>query len=188
MKQPGNDILMQIAPDEPDDKWPILQMAAVWAVEHAKEYIYIQTPYFVPPEPLILALKTAALKGTDVRLMLPQKPDSVYMGPANRSYYKECLEAGIRIYEWTGTFIHSKTIVADDYLSVIGSANMDFRSLEINYEVNSYIYSKDIALANKAIFFRDMKQCREITLRQWKQRPLHSKLGQSIMQLFAPIL
>ena len=188
MKQPGNDILMQIAPDEPDDKWPILQMAAVWAVEHAKDYIYIQTPYFVPPEPLILALKTAALKGTDVRLMLPQKPDSVYMGPANRSYYKECLEAGIRIYEWTGTFIHSKTIVADDYLSVIGSANMDFRSLEINYEVNSYIYSKDIALANKAIFFRDMKQCREITLRQWKQRPLHSKLGQSIMQLFAPIL
>lgn len=185
---PGNDILMQIVPDEPDDKWPILQMAAVWAVENAKDYIYIQTPYFVPPEPLLLALKTAALKGTDVRLMLPQRPDAVYMGPANRSYYKECLEAGIRIYEWTGTFIHSKTIVSDDYLSVIGSANMDFRSLEINYEVNSYIYSKDIALANKAIFFRDMEQCREITLHKWKNRPWYSKLGQSIMQLFAPIL
>lgn len=187
-KFPGNDILMQIVPDEPDDKWPILQMATVWAVEHAKDYIYIQTPYFVPPESLLMALKTAALKGTDVRLMLPQKPDSVYMGPANRSYYNECLEAGIRIYEWTGTFIHSKTIVSDDYLSVIGSANMDFRSLEINYEVNSYIYSKDIALANKSIFMRDMQQCREITLRQWKSRPWYSKLGQSIMQLFAPLL
>ena len=186
--RPGNDILMQIAPDEPDDKWPILQMATVWAVEHARDYIYIQTPYFVPPEPLLLALKSAALKGTDVRLMLPQKPDSIYMGPANRSYYKECLEAGIRIYEWTGTFIHSKTIVSDDYLSVIGSANMDFRSLEINYEVNSYIYSKDIALANKAIFEKDLGQCREITLHRWKRRPWYSRIGQHVMQLFSPIL
>ena len=120
--------------------------------------------------------------------MLPQKPDSIYMGPANRAYYRECLEAGIRIYEWTGTFIHSKTIVSDDYLSVIGSANMDFRSLEINYEVNSFIYSKDIALANKAIFFRDMEKCREVTLRRWNRRPWYSKIGQHIMQIFAPLL
>ena len=187
-KRAGNDILMQIVPDEPADRWPILQMGTVWTVEHSRSYIYIQTPYFVPPEPLLMALKTAALKGTDVRLMLPQKPDSIYMGPANRAYYKECLEAGIRIYEWTGTFIHSKTIVSDDYLSVIGSANMDFRSLEINYEVNSFIYSKDIALANKAIFFKDMEKCREVTLRQWNQRPWYSKMGQHIMQLFAPLL
>ena len=187
-KQLGNDLLMQIVPDEPGDNWPILQMGTVWTVEHARDYIYIQTPYFVPPEPLLLALKSAALKGTDVRLMVPQKPDSVYMGPANRSYYHECLEAGIKIYEWTGTFIHSKTIVSDDYLSVIGSANMDFRSLEINYEVNSYIYSKDVALANRAIFMRDMKLCREITLNRWRKRPWYSKLGQSVMQLFAPIL
>lgn len=187
-KRAGNDILMQIVPDEPADRWPILQMGTVWTVEHSRSYIYIQTPYFVPPEPLLMALKTAALKGTDVRLMLPQKPDSIYMGPANRAYYKECLEAGIRIYEWTGTFIHSKTIVSDDYLSVIGSANMDFRSLEINYEVNSFIYSKDIALANKAIFFKDMEKCMEVTLRQWNQRPWYSKMGQHIMQLFAPLL
>ena len=163
-------------------------MGTVWTVEHAKDYLYIQTPYFVPPEPLLMALKSAALKGTDVRLMLPMKPDSFYMGPANRAYYKECLEAGIKIYEWTGTFIHSKTIVSDDYLSVIGSANMDFRSLEINYEVNSFIFSKDIALANKAIFFRDMEKCREVTLRSWLRRPWYSKLGQSVMQLFAPLL
>lgn len=187
-KRPGNDILMQIVPDQPDDKWPILQMGTVWTVGHAKDYIYIQTPYFVPPEPLLMALKSAALRGTDVRLMLPQKPDSIYMGPANRAYYRECLEAGIRIYEWTGTFIHSKTIVSDDYLSVIGSANMDFRSLEINYEVNSFIYSKDIALANKAIFFRDMEKCREVTLSRWNRRPWYSKIGQHIMQIFAPLL
>lgn len=187
-KRPGNDILVQIVPDEPDDRWPVLQMGTVWTVEHAKDYLYIQTPYFVPPEPLLMALKSAALKGTDVRLMLPMKPDSFYMGPANRAYYKECLEAGIKIYEWTGTFIHSKTIVSDDYLSVIGSANMDFRSLEINYEVNSFIFSKDIALANKAIFFRDMEKCREVTLRSWLRRPWYSKLGQSVMQLFAPLL
>ncbi len=180
--------LVQIVPDEPDDKWPIIHMGAVWAVQHSSRYVYIQTPYFVPPEPLMQALKAAALKGTDVRIMMPQVSDSFYMDPANKSHYQECLDAGIRIYEKTGSFIHSKTIVSDDYLSIVGSANMDFRSLELNYEINAYIYDRDTALENRDIFLKDLENCCEILPEQWKARPWYKKLWETVMRLFAPLL
>ena len=175
-------------PDEPDNQWPVIQMGTVWAVQHTKEYIYIQTPYFVPPEPLLQALKSAALKGADVRIMMPKKADLCYMGPANRSYYTECLEAGIKIYEKTGNFIHSKTLVSDDYLSILGSANMDYRSFELNYEINTYIFDSLVAKENKAIFLKDMETCDEVTLERWRRIPWYRKILQPIIRLFAPLL
>ncbi|MCI1785352.1 MAG: phospholipase D-like domain-containing protein [Bacteroidales bacterium] len=187
-KLAGNDKLIQIVPDEPDSQWPIIQMGAVWAVQHAKKYIYIQTPYFVPPDPILSALKSAALSGTDVRIMLPKKADLFFMGPANKSYFSECLEAGIKIYERSGRFIHSKTFVSDDYLSEIGSANMDFRSFTIDYELNAYIYDENTAIVNKAIFMKDMEACTEITLSSWEKRPWYKKLLQRLLRLFAPLL
>lgn len=180
--------LVQIIPDEPDREFPILHMGAVWTAHHAQRYLYIQTPYFVPPEPLLLALKSAALKGCDVRLMLPAKADLFFMDPANKSFYKECLEAGIRIFEKCGKFIHAKTLVSDDYLSIIGSANMDCRSLELSYEINSYIYNEEIAKENKRIFLEDLKECREIDRKEWRNRPWHQKMLQAVMRLFAPLL
>ena len=183
-----DDRLVQIVPDEPDSRWPVLHMGAVWTVQHASDYLYIQTPYFVPPEPLLHALKTTALKGTDVRIMLPAKADLFFMGPANRAYFQECLEAGIKIYEKTGSFIHSKTIVADDYLSVIGSANMDYRSLELNYEINTYIYDSNMAVMNREIFLKDQEECRQIFLKDWIRRPWYRKAAQTIMKLFSPLL
>lgn len=183
-----NDTLVQIIPDEPDRQWPMLHMGAVWTAQHATRYLYVQTPYFVPPEPLSLALKSAALKGCDVRVMIPAKADLFFMDPANKSYYQEYLEAGIRVFEKGGNFIHSKTLIADDYLSIIGSANMDYRSMELNYEINAYIYSEAITLKNKQIFLEDLKECREITLEEWKKRPLYQKALQAVMRLFAPLL
>lgn len=182
------DRLVQIVPDEPDYQWPVLHMGAVWTAQHASKYLYIQTPYFVPPEPLLLALKSTALKGVDVRIMIPAKADLFFMGPANRSYFKECLEAGIKIYEKTGRFIHSKTIVSDDYLSIIGSANMDYRSLELNYEINTYIYDENMATINREIFLKDQEQCRQIVLEEWNRRPWYRKTIQAIMKLFSPLL
>jgi len=183
-----NDRLVQIVPDEPDSQWPVLHMGAVWAVQHTKEYIYIQTPYFVPPEPLLQALQAAALKGADVRIMMPEKADLFYMGPANRAYYKECLESGIKIYEKTGNFIHAKTLVSDNYLSILGSANMDYRSLELNYEVNAYIYDENMAIQNREIFLKDLEECREIRLGEWERRPWYQKAVQAVMKLFSPLL
>ena len=180
--------LIQIVPDEPDLPLPILQLSYEWALQHAKKYIYLQTPYFVPTEPVMDALKTAALCGVDVRLMLPEVADNILMRPANRAYYEEALQAGVRIFLRHGEFIHAKTFVSDDYLSSIGSANLDFRSFAINYEVNSYIYDEQTALMNKGIFMYDLRQCHELTLEEWSARPWYSRLLESLMRLFAPLL
>ena len=180
--------LVQIIPDEPDREFPILHMGALWTAHHAEKYLYIQTPYFVPPEPLLMALKAAAFKGCDVRLMVPKKADLFFMGPANKSFYQDCLEAGIRVFEKGGKFIHSKTMVSDDYLSIIGSANMDCRSMELSYEINAYIYSDEIARENYRIFMEDLRECREIRLEDWQKRPWYHKFTQAIMRLFAPLL
>lgn len=183
-----DDKLVQIIPDEPDREFPILHMGALWTAHHAEKYLYIQTPYFVPPEPLMMALKSAAFKGCDVRLMVPEKADLFFMDPANKSFYQDCLEAGIRVFEKGGKFIHAKTMVSDDYLSIIGSANMDCRSMELSYEVNAYIYNEEIAKENRMIFMEDLLECKEISLDQWKNRPWYHKLTQAIMRLFAPLL
>lgn len=183
-----SDKLVQIVPDEPTSQWPVLHIGMVWALHHVKDYAYIQTPYFVPPEPLALALKSAALKGADIRFMLPEKSDSAYMGVANRSYYKEFLEAGVKLYEKTGEFIHSKTFVSDGYLSIIGSANMDYRSLELNYEINSYIYDEEVADYNRKIFMNDLSKCNEITIEQLEHRPWYKRMFQPLIRLFSPIL
>ena len=180
--------LVQIVPDEPDLPLPILQLSYEWTLQHAKKYIYLQTPYFVPTEPVMDALKTAALCCVDVRLMLPEVADNILMRPANRAYYEEALQAGVRIFLRQGEFIHAKTFVCDDYLSSIGSANLDFRSFAINYEVNSYIYDEEAALMNKNIFMHDIRQCRELTLEEWSRRPWYSRLLESLMRLFAPLL
>ena len=180
--------LVQIVPDQPEDKWPVIHMGAVWAVQHARKYIYIQTPYFVPPEPLLLALKSSALKGADIRIMVPEKTDHIYMSIANKSYYHECLSAGIRIFEKKGRFIHSKTLVSDDYLSVIGSANMDYRSLQLNYEINAYIFNEDTAARNREIFLEDLGECEEIRLEDWERLAWYRKFAQAVIKLFAPLL
>ena len=184
----GRDRLVQIVPDEPESRWANIQMGAVWAIQNARRYIYIQTPYFVPPEPILQALQSAALSGVDVRVMVPKKADLFFMGPANRSYFKECLDAGVRIYERSGRFIHSKTFVSDDYLSEIGSANMDYRSFNLDYEPVAYIYDATVAKVNKAIFLKDMEASKEITADDWASRPWYQKLGQRIIRLFAPLL
>ncbi len=185
---PSGGELVQIVPDQPVGRWSILQMGATWTVQHAGSYVYIQTPYFVPPESLLQALKSSALKGADVRIMVPRKTDMIYMTLANKSYYRGCLEAGVRIFEKNGSFIHSKTIVSDDYLSVIGSANMDYRSFQLDYEINAYIFDEAMAVRNRRIFEEDLGECTEITLDSWCRRPWYLKFAYSVIRLFAPLL
>lgn len=107
--------------------------------------------------------------------MVSRKSDSPYIDPAAQSYYSVLLRAGLRIYEHQTAFIHAKTMVADDYLSVIGSANMDFRSFEMNFEINCYLYDSDLAIQNKNIFLKDLEACKEIELNTWKKTSLVEK-------------
>lgn len=186
---PFKDKLMQIVPDESDSRWPLLQMAYEWILQNAKEYVYLQTPYFAPPESLLNALKGAALRGVDVRLMFPEKVDTPLMGAANKAYYRECLEAGVRIFERRGEFIHSKTIVCDDYISQIGTTNIDVRSFSLNHELNAYIYDTQTALACKDIFLKDQSISQEILLDPWlKERKWYQMLLSRILRLFAGVL
>ncbi len=180
--------LMQIVPDEPDLPLPMLMYSYEWAIQHAKKYIWLQTPYFVPPEPVLDAMKIAALSGVDIRIMLPERADNFITRPANRAYYEEILTAGVRLFLRQGEFIHSKTFVCDDYLSSIGSANIDSRSFDINYEINTYIYDEQTARECKRIYEADLEQSRELTLEEWSQRPWHNRLAESVIRLLSPLL
>ena len=180
--------LMQIATGGPYNLYHNLLLATVNIIIGAKKYIYMQTPYFLPNEALFQTLQSAALSGIDVRLMVSGKSDSSYVDPASRSYYADLLEAGMKIYEMQGKFLHAKTLISDDMLSVIGSANLDFRSFETNFEINCYLYDPSIARQNKEIFLQDMEHCKEIRYDEWIKRPKWKKFFESVMRLFAPLM
>ena len=186
-RTPGEKIVQVIA-DEPGLRFHPIEASYQWALMNAKDYFYIQTPYFVPTEPVMDALKGAARSGVDVRLMLPRKSDTAFMGPANKSFYKDCLLSGIRIFERSGEFMHSKTFVSDDYLSSIGSANMDVRSFRVDFEDNAYLYDRELAVRNKEIFLDDLPICTEITLDDVKSWPWYQVFLQKVIRLFAPLL
>lgn len=183
----GNNLL-QTVPGGPNLDQKNLMLATMRIANNAKQYLYIQTPYFLPPQSLLDSLKIAGLWGVDVRIMVSSKSDSWYVDPAVHSYFTELLDAGIKIYKHTSCFVHAKTLVSDDYLSVIGSANMDFRSLEHHFEINCYLYDTILAEKNKHIFLQDLKQCEEITLEKREKRSRGKKFLESIMRLFAPLM
>lgn len=179
--------LMQVVTGGPITLWRTLLQATMQIITNAKEYVYIQTPYFLPEDALVQAIQSTALGGVDVRIMVPEKMDTKFVGPASCSYYREMLLAGVKIYMLKDAFLHAKMIVSDDFISVIGSANMDFRSFEHNFEINAYNYDADLAKKMKSIFFDDQKHCEQIILKDWKQRPVAKKIQESILRLFSPI-
>lgn len=183
------DKVIQIVPNESDSPWPLISMGYEWILLNARKYVFIQTPYFVPPASFLNCLKSASLRGVDVRIMLPAKVDTPFMGEANKAFYKECMDAGVKLYERGGEFIHSKTLVCDDYLSQIGTANIDIRSFHLNHEVNAIIYDSQTALANKTIFLTDLELSSRIDPEQWTlSRKWYQNLFSGILRLFAGIL
>jgi cardiolipin synthase len=186
--KPYTNNLMQIVTSGPYTEYSNLLQATISIVLLAKKYLYLQTPYFLPTESLLEALQIACLSGVDVRLMVSKRSDSSYIDPAAHSYYQDLLKAGMRIYEIQGKFIHAKTIVSDDYISVVGSCNLDYRSFETNFEINCYMYDSQLALESKEIFFQDLKHCKEVHYHRWKKRSRWKKLLESFMRLFAPLM
>ena len=160
---------LQIVTDECDFPWPTMELAYEWMLGNAREYVCFQTPYFVPPGSFLAALKGAALRGVDVKVMLSKKVDTPIMGPFNRSYYSECLEAGVQIIECDGEFNHAKTMVADDYLSVVGASNLDVRSFSINNEVSTFIYDRETAMDFRQDFLKRMEDATVWTFESWKE-------------------
>ncbi len=188
-KAPLQDKCMQVVTDAADNPRPATLLGYEWILQNARDYVYIHTPYFVPPRSFLNALTSAALRGVDVRIILPEKVDTPLIGPANRAMYAECLAAGVRIYDRSGEFIHSKTLVCDDRLSIVGASNLDMRSFFTNSEVNSFIYDAETALFCKAQFLKDLDGTREWTYAEWKNsRTWYQEMGSHIMRLFYHLL
>ena len=175
--------LTQITPDDPTSPEPVLLTAYEWILNHAQKYVWFQSPYIAPPPSLISAMRHAAQRGVDVRVMVPEHCDTAIMRPINKSYYAELTEAGVQFYVRSGEFMHSKTIVCDDYLSCVGSANLDYRSFGIDYEINTFFYDRAVALRQKQIFENDLPICRLVIAAE-----AHPTPWQRLMRHLAPIV
>jgi len=182
------DCLMQTVTSSPDTDWENIMQGLFSILTNAKRYVYIQTPYFLPNESMLTALQTAALSGVDVRLMVPEKSDTWVALKGMQSYLTEIMEAGVKVYFYQDGFLHAKTMVADDVVSTVGSTNLDYRSFEFNFEVNSFIYNQDFSRQMKSVFLKDQEQCRRVDLDEWMNRPRLVRWSESICRLFGPIL
>ncbi|UWX54416.1 cardiolipin synthase [Maribacter litopenaei] len=182
-----NDSLVQIVSGESDDDFPALEQTYFSIVNTAKKYVYITNPYIIPTQALIKALQTAALSGVDVRLMVSENADNRLVSWAVHSYFESFLKSGIKIYLFPDGFLHSKIIVSDDAISSIGTANLDDRSFEQNYEVNAIVYEKEFAELLKKDFLKDSSTSKMLSYGEYKERSYIKKLKEGIGKIFSPL-
>src|SRR5699024_8630972 len=154
----------------------------------AKDYIYVQTPYFIPDASLMDALRIAALSGVRVKVMIPNKRDHPFVYWATLSYVGELLEAGADAYIYQKGFLHAKTIVIDGKIASVGTANIDVRSFRLNFEANAFLYDKTFAGELVNVFHQDIKNSSQITEKLYKERSLIIKFKESVSRLLSPIL
>ncbi len=179
---------IQIVTSSPDAEWETIMQGIICAINNAHNSIYIHTPYCMAPESIMVALVTAALSGVDVRLLVPERNDSRLVAAASRSYFSRFLAAGVKVYLYQENFLHSKAIVVDKYLSIIGTANMDSRSYEQNFEIAAFVYDEQTAEKLYNEFDVDLKISRELHYNLWRSRSRTKKIKESIARLFSPIL
>lgn len=185
----GASCLAQIVTSAPTARYPEIMQGYVRAITAARRYVYIETPYFLPNEPVMFALKTAAMAGVDVCLLCPRHSDARFTEWAGRSFMRELHEAGARIYLYQGGFLHSKLMIVDDSLSTCGSTNVDFRSFENNFESNIFIYDEGTALRLKQVFLDDLAQSIPFAdVPTWARPKFFRRLWQSFTRLLSPLL
>jgi len=178
--------IVQVVSDGPLDGMNIMEDAYKWLLDNSTGYFYVNTPYFAPPRGVRRAMKAAASRGADIRIMLPGESDVPIMDPVNRSFYRTLLRSGVRIYSCDGRFNHSKTFVTDDYLFSIGSVNLDYRSFRINYEDNAFVYDSPVAAHMKAEFETGCAEsCREVTLQEVYDWSIWERLLYGLVRLIA---
>ena len=183
-----NNCIAQIVTCSPVSPWPDIMQGYVRIINEAKRYVYMETPYFLPTEPVLFAMQTAALAGVDVRLMIPRKTDSHFLNWASRTYVNDVIASGVKIYLYEKGFLHSKLLICDDSLSTCGSTNIDFRSFENNLEVNAFFYDEGMAFRMKTVFMNDMKNCVLLNSVSKLKRPFISRMWESIVRVISPLL
>lgn len=176
---------VQIVDSGPDRSWSPIERAFTFAFAHAHERIWITSPYFVPSQPVEDALASAALRGVDVRVLVPLRSDSRLVTYAARSYFPSLLEAGVRVFEYRRGFVHAKTTVVDDWVASVGSANMDVRSFHLNYELDAFVLGGPITARLAEEFERDLDHAEELTE---PRSGIVPRLLQATARLLSPLL
>lgn len=187
LKHCGNS-MMQIVSSGPDSDWEAIHYAYFVAICQAKKSIYIETPYFIPDDSLLRALKSAALSGVDVKIVFPKIPDHKIVNTASYSYFDDILNAGGKVYLYKKGFIHSKVIIIDEEIVSTGSANMDLRSFMLNFEINCFIYDKKIVDNFVCDFNDDIINSEELKSEDFISRGYKKKFKESLSRLLSPIL
>lgn len=182
------DVSMQIVTSGPDSELEQIKNGYIKMIASAKKTVWIQTPYFIPDASLLDALRIASLSGVDVRIMIPNKPDHPFVYWATYSYIGELLKVGARVYIYDNGFIHAKTIIVDNEISSVGTANIDVRSFRLNFEVNAFIYHEKIAEQLTNSFLDDMQLSWELTEEIYQKRSIIIRFKESISRLLSPIL
>lgn len=179
---------LQIVSSGPDSEWEQIKNGYLKLITMAKKYIYIQSPYFIPDASFMDTLRIACLSGIDVRIMIPNKPDHMFVYWATYSYVGNLIKAGAKVYIYDNGFLHTKMIVVDDEASTVGTANIDVRSFKLNFEVNAFIYDRETSHQLAELFEQDMLLSRELTWELYESRTRIIKLKESFSRLLSPIL
>lgn len=182
------EVAVQIAASGPDSSWPHIMEAIFTAINSANKSIHITTPYFIPNDQILTALKTASRRGVEVKLLIPKKGDSWAAKYATNSYILDILESDIKVYHYCKGMIHAKSMVVDGEFTTVGTSNMDYRSFEINFEVNALIYNEEISQQMISIFEKDIEECESVDIETWKERGIRMRLKESFCRLWAPLL
>lgn len=180
--------VVQIVPSGPDDVFANIEQVYFSMICGAESYLYITNPYIIPSQEILKALQVASLGGVDIRLMISNKSDSRLVRWSVQSYFETLLKAGVRIFLFPDGFLHSKILVSDDALSSVGTANIDVRSFEHNYEVNAVVYDAELAGTLKADFLKDCSRCRELSYEAHMSRPWRHRLIEGVARVFTPLL
>lgn len=182
------DSAVQIVSSGPDSREEEIKAMFLKMIYEAEKTIYIQTPYFIPDQSMLEALKLASRAGVDVKIMIPDRGDHPFVYAANNSFVGQLLDSGARCFRYTKGFLHSKTICIDSRVLSIGTTNMDVRSFKLNFEINAFIYDRERARCHDRLFEEDLKNSEEITKEIFKNRGWTMKLRESVSRLLSPIL
>ncbi len=180
--------IVQIVSSGPDDDFPAIEQVYFSIISTANEYLYIINPYIMPSYAIMTALETAALGGVDVRLMLSANNDSRLVNWSVRSYFEPLLKSGVEIYLFSDGFLHSKVMIGDDTITSIGTANIDVRSFEQNYEVNALVYDDDFAKELKEFFLMECGKSKKLNYAEYQKRPWLDKLKEGAARIFSSLL
>jgi cardiolipin synthase len=183
------DVPVQILTSGPDSQWAGIRQLYASMIVSAQRHVYIQSPFFIPDITIAEALRTAALSGVDVKLMLSARPSGNRLPDwAGNTYIEEIVESGVRVFLYQKGYLHAKTISIDGQICSIGSANIDIRSFSINYELNAVFYNEGVARELEADFERDLKNCTEFHREIYEQRGVASRFRDSVARVLSPLL